>query len=244
MTEKGLALAGQIDEIFEHMIKVSILMFDKSRWYAPIYQALAADKFSVLCRHHAELKGKEDEIGMPILFAMGYAQSIALGSAAELTLLQLYINSLELYFEVTPAGDIDLPAMSNWLETRRQKLSIKEFVALTHDERLTKLKEISFSDLPAADRFFADIYGAKCFDEAWTPEVYREMKELTQRLQTRRNNFTHRGGESKKGIMEKVTEEELVKEIEDGKKISGQFIALSDFFKTWWHLRIFQAYGG
>lgn len=240
LTKEGLSRVIQVNEMFEHMLGISVIMFDKSRWYTPIYQALAADKFALLCRHHPELEGKENEVGMPILFAMGYAQSVALGSAAELTLLHLYVNSLEFYLQFLPAAGAKLPALSSWLETRRQKLSMDEFAALSDADRLIKLKEISFSDLPTASRYFSDIYGPDCFENAWTPKVYRELKELTQTLQARRNNFAHRGGESKKGSMENITEPELMKEIEDGKKISGQFIVLSFSLRKWWHRQLAQ----
>lgn len=243
LTREGLSLIAYVNTVFEHMIDISIIMFDKSRWYTPIYQALVGDKFKLLCAHHPELKGKENEVGMPILFAMGYAQSVALGSAAELTLLHLYVNSLELYLKTLATEKVELPALSIWLETRRQKLSVNDFVALEDAERQMKLKEISFSDLPTASRYFSDIYGPDCFEKAWTPNVYRELKELTQTLQTRRNNFAHRGGESKKGSMETITEEELTREISDGKKISGQLIVLSGFFRKWWYQQISQKHG-
>jgi hypothetical protein len=87
LSPEGAAAALEVQLVFAHMAETSAVMFDRSMWFAPVYETLARDGFRFLCQSRADLAGREDSVAEPVRYALGYAQVVFLGTAVELTLL-------------------------------------------------------------------------------------------------------------------------------------------------------------
>lgn len=153
--------------MFARMQKVSAVMFDRAMWHAPIYNALSAEGFKGLSLTEPELAGRRSELEEPVRYALGYAQIALVGTAIELTLLHLYVNSFVIFSE---NGDVStLRELKSRIDSSERKPNFDQFCALDPNAQMKHLKILSFTNIPAVERLFSDIYDENCFESAWTP---------------------------------------------------------------------------
>jgi hypothetical protein len=223
-------IVRDLSKLFNHMKKTSDVMFDRSMWFAPIYKTLMADNFRALCQSYTELAEKENQVDEPVRYALGYSQTVFLGTAIELTLLHLYINSLSIFQRIF-SGDL-----SSLKHFPRNLLSISPI------QLFDELKKLSFSDISKTQNKFSDIYGENCFLIAWTPQVYASIAEEVRKLQDRRNGIVHRGGEYQDGRMIEVSKDEIQQTLTSARRLRVHFANLSDWCLSWWLEQISQRY--
>lgn len=215
------------------MAKISAVMFDRSMWFAPVYQTMSRDGFYSLSQSRADLVGKEGSVEEPVRYALGYAQMVLLGTAVELTLLHHYVNSLAIYELL--GGDLrQLAALRRSIESGRRSMSIEAWLALEPEDRNQRLREMSFSDLPKSQSLFADIYGADCFRSAWTPAGFDDLARGLREMQVKRNGIVHRGGEFNDGTMIQVSAESLSHTLEAAGSVRLRLRLLSEWCRLWW----------
>jgi len=218
--------------MFAHMQKVSAVMFDRSMWHAPIYKALSADGFKGLSLTEPELARCRSELEEPVRYALGYAQIALVGTAIELTLLHLYVNSFVIF---TENGDIStLRELKSRIDSSSRSPNFDQFCALDPEAQMKHLKKLSFTNISEVEKLFSDIYGANCLEIAWTPSVYREIRDQASNLYTRRNGILHRGGETADGVMISITKDDLSSGFADIWRMATRFKALSQYFLVHW----------
>lgn len=61
--------------VFSHQQQLSAVMFDRAKWFIPIYDCLAKDSFHALCLSRDEFMGKEALVEAPVRYALGYAHT-------------------------------------------------------------------------------------------------------------------------------------------------------------------------
>lgn len=224
--------AAEVKAMFEHMQNVSRVMFNRAMWQSPIYSALSADGFKALSRTKPGLATRQFELEEPARYALGYAQIALVGTAIELTLLHLYVNSFEIF---TKNGDVSsLQGLKSCIDSNPRGQTFDQFCALGPDEQRKRLKKLSFSNISEANKLFADIYGLNCLENAWTSAGYQEIREQIANLYTRRNGVLHRGGETVDGVMISVAKADLLNGFEEIREMMGKFETLSKYFLHHW----------
>jgi hypothetical protein len=223
---------GELQTLFAHIQRVSAVMFDRAMWHAPVYKALAADRFKGLSLTEPELAGRQHELEEPVRYALAYAQIALVGTAIELSLLHLYTNSFVIFAE---RGDLcDLKELKARLNSNPRGPTFDQFSALNPEEQMKRLKKLSFSNIPEVEKLFSDIYGEDCLKTAWTPSVYREICEQASNLAVRRNGILHRGGETVDGVMISIAKDDLKSGFTEIWAMANRFNALSKYFLDHW----------
>lgn len=96
------------------------------------------------------------------------------------------------------------------------------------------LRELSFSRLQIASRFFDDIYGGGCFDAVWSAEAHETLSARYSNYQDLRNGILHRGGEISSGVNIPADENDFEATFKDALSFRDAILALSRWCYDWW----------
>lgn len=220
------------------MNKTLLVMLDRSMWFSPSYEVLIADDMNALIRQHPNLRNQQTKIIEPLTFAFSYAQKVFLCTAIEEQLLQPYINSLGLFNQFIKDDFSSFSVLKLWVEDRRNLPTWNEWTLSDGNKKLKHLKELSFSSLSTAQKFFREIYGEDCFKSALAEEGYKELLTTYQQYQESRNGILHRGGELKSGERIEASEKEIKETFNNAKKIRDQILIFSKWCLNWWLIKV------
>ena len=152
----------------------------------------------------------------------------------ELCLLLQHLNSVALLIQFQPSRAKSLVNLEKQLKKKKEIKSLDQWLGLGWETQFQYLRELSFSKLDSAGRFFDDIYGSGCFNAAWGAEAHQRLALQYQDYQTLRNGIVHRGGELNSGIMIEASERDLEATFEDSRRFRDALLALSDWCCKWW----------
>ena len=242
VSEEGAKALLLAQEYFSAERRTSDLMFDRARWFLRIHEWSSSDGFQSLCSFHEELHKKHEDVQEPVLYALGYAHLVFLCTAAEITLLHCYLNSLDLYRVILDGEISGLKAFQGWLIRRRKPLTSSDWEKLPHDRQRSLLYTTSFSDLASAQGLYSDIYGSNCFVEAWPKDGYQAMRETLQELQECRNGIIHRGGEYKDATKIQLSATDFPEHRNRVNMLNGRLRGLLNWCSNWWVSQITQRF--
>lgn len=224
-----------LETAFRAMDETCIVMIDRSNLLAKSFGALSDHNFRALVDRYPELRGVEAESRQPVVYAFSYAQRVFLCSAIEMSLVYHHANSVALVIQRTPERTSSLTNLLEFLRRRKKfKGTLADWVALDWDVRLTHLRELSFSGLQTASRFFDDIYGGSCFDTVWGAEAHAALSARYSNYQDLRNGILHRGGEVSSGVNISADETDFEATFKDALSFREAILALSSWCYDWW----------
>lgn len=131
----------------------------------------------------------------------------------------------------------EIPSLTKLLAILKRKHGVKtlnEWIALDWEIRFQHLRELSFSNLRDASRFFEDIYGVGCFDSAWGTETHGCLVSQYREYQTLRNGILHRGGELSSGAKIEASEHDIEATFEDSRRFRDAILSLLNWCCSWW----------
>lgn len=242
LSEKGAKALLLTQKVFSHERRLSDVMFDRARWFLRLHDWSSSDGFQSLCSFHEELHEKNEKVQEPVLYALGYAHLVFLCTAAEITLLHCYLNSLELFRMILDGEISRLKAFQGWLSSMRQPITISDWEKLPPDRQKSLLYTIPFSDLANAHGLYTDIYGSNCFVEAWSQAGYQTIRKTLQELQEYRNGIIHRGGEFKNATMIKLSAADFPEHRDRLNMLNGRLGGLVNWCFAWWVSQITQRF--
>src|SRR5207249_4467323 len=178
-------------------------------------------------------RGREQEFLKPVTYAFSYAQRVFLCSAMELCLLHHHLNSVVLLIQRLPELTDSLTNLLKFLGKYKIK-TLDEWLVQNWDVRCQQLRDMSFSNLSAAARYFDDIYGSNCFDKVWDQDTHRQLDSQYQQYQLLRNGILHRGGELNTGVMITANDSDIEAAFHDSKLFRDAILALSRWCYDWW----------
>ena len=225
-----------LETAFSAMDDTSIVMIDRSNLFAKSFRALSDGNFRALVDRYPELRGAEAQFHEPVVYAFSYAQRVFLCTAMEMSLVYHHANSVALLIQRAPERTSSLTNLLEFLRARKKykQKTLADWVALDWDVRLAHLRELSFSRLETASRFFNDIYGADCFDRAWGAEVHVTLGARYSEYQDMRNGILHRGGEISSGLNIPASEADFESTFNEALSFREAILALSRWCYDWW----------
>jgi hypothetical protein len=225
-----------LETAFREMDETCIVMIDRSNLFAKSFGALSDRNFRGLVDRYPELRGVESQFREPVTYAFSYAQRVFLCSAIEACLVYHHANSVALLIQRVPD---QIPRLANVLEFLRKRKwygvkTLDQWIALDWKVQLTHLRELSFSNLQTAGRFFDDVYGGGCFDTVWGADVNAIFSSRYADYQLLRNGILHRGGETSSGDNIPAAEKDFEGTFEDALSFRDAILALSAWCYDWW----------
>jgi hypothetical protein len=187
--------------MFGAMDQTCLVMIDRSMWFGQTFQALNDDEFQILLRRYPDLRNGDKGFREPLRYAFSYAQRVFLCSAIETCLVYHYANSAALFIQRCPDQISRLTNLLQFLKKHKRYgvKTLDDWIGLDWDLRLTHLRELQFSRLSVASRFFDDIYGVGWFDSVWGADAHATISARYSDYQDLRNGILHRGGETNSG---------------------------------------------
>jgi hypothetical protein len=224
-----------LETAFEAMDRTSTVMIDRSNLFSKSFEALSNRNFHPVVDRFPELCGSESEFRTPLIYGFSYAQRVFLCSAIEMSLVYHHANSVGLVISRTPERISSLTNLMKVLHDRKKfKGTLADWVALDDDVRFTQLRELSFSRLGIASRFFDDIYGSGCFDTVWGAERHATLATCYSKYQDLRNGILHRGGEVSSGVNIPADEDDFKATFDDALSFRDAVLTLSRWCYDWW----------
>lgn len=228
-----------LETAFRTMDETCFVMIDRSNLFAKCFAAISDHDFRALVDRYAELRGVQAEFRPPVVYAFSYAQRVFLCSAMEMSLVYHHANSVALVIQRTPKRTSSLKSLLDFLRSRKKfKGTLADWVALDWDVRLTHLRELSFSRLQTASRFFDDIYGDGCFDTVWGAEAHAALSARYSNYQDLRNGILHRGGEVSSGVNIPADESDFEATFKDALSFREAILSLSSWCYNWWRNKL------
>ncbi len=225
-----------VETLFAALDKTCDVLIDRSNLMSKSFAALSDHNFGPLVDRYPDLRGKEQVFREPVVYGFCYAQRVFLCSAIEACLVYCHANSVALFIQRTPDQISRLTNLLQFLKGRKWYgvKTLTEWIALDWDVRFTNVRELSFSNLETASRFFDDIYGAGCFDTVWGVDAHSALSSRYAEYQLLRNGILHRGGETNSGVKITADERDFESTFNDSLAFRDAIQALSRWCYDWW----------